>query len=185
MGTLFAIIAGLFIYNGYLGKQLEENEIQSQVLKGRIQETIKLAEGYSAKAAEADKQVVILVENVKQERKKNARIQSDLNTLLSNYKPDPIPDDKDQIIEKQGELITGLTEENVMLQQALDTTTIARDLCRQEAVQYKEAFVLSEQRVRTEQLAKEAMKAAGPMREAKGILEGGAVVFLAHVLGVF
>jgi len=191
------IVLGYSFYN-WQQKIATNAENQSQLLKGQIQVKVEEANAQKAKAEAADLKAVALakanqeadqkvtLEHAKSEalKKKLAALAGPgLLPLPSTPSDDPVVL-RDQIIAQQDiEIqsqqveIKGLKEENGQLR-------LEADSYKQSTEALEASLKLSEQRVRAEEIAKDAMKRSGLVREGKGILEGGAAVFLMHLLKV-
>jgi hypothetical protein len=195
---------GLVIGLVFLGYACEHRralnaENHSQQLEGQIQVKVEEANEAKTKAEAADIKVVALAKaNLEAEQKtlfehsQSEALKRKLASLLASKPLDPLPstpsDDpvvlRDQIISQQeNEIqsqqveIKGLKEENGQLH-------IEVDSYKQSSDAFEASLKLSEQRVRAEEIAKDAMKRSGMVREVKGGLEGAALTVLLHVLKV-
>ena len=194
------VAVSLYSYYVHLDKRASNAEIMSQQLAEGVEDAQaqadafkKLAEEKDAKAKDLEQVVLKAEQKVVVERAKSEALKKRLADLLPHGPVVPLPgipsDDpvllRDQIIAQQDEEILSLNTVVSEQKVVILNLTASRDDWRSAQGSTAKALEASEKRVRAEQIAKDAMKHQGWMREGKGALEGGAIVALAHILGVF
>jgi muramoyltetrapeptide carboxypeptidase LdcA involved in peptidoglycan recycling len=194
------VVVSLYSYYTHLNKKAERAEILSQELavevkieKEQADAFKKLAEEKDAKAKDLEQVVLKAEQKVVVEHAKSEALKKRLANLLPHGPVVPLPgvpsDDpvllRDQIIAQQDEEILSLNTVVSEQKVAMSNLTSSRDAWKNTYESTATALEASEKRVMAEQIAKDAMKHQGWMREGKGALEGGAIVALAHILGVF
>ena len=198
LSVLF-LLTCLALYK-YQAHRYEAAEILSQQLAEGVEDAQaqadafkKLAEEKDAKAKDLEQVVLKAEQKVVVEHAKSEALKKRLAGLLPHGPLVPLPgipsDDpvllRDQIIAQQDEEILSLNTVVSEQKVAMSNLTSSRDAWKNTYESTAKALEASEKRVRAEQIAKDAMKHQGWMREGKGALEGGAIVALAHILGVF
>jgi len=194
------VAVSLYSYYVHLDKRVERAETLSQQLAEEVEDAQaqadafkKLAEEKDAKAKDLEQVVLKAEQKVVVEHAKSEALKKRLANLLPNGPVVPLPgipsDDpvllRDQIIAQQDEEILSLNTVVSEQKVAMSNLTSSRDAWKNTYESTAKALEASEKRVRAEQIAKDAMKHQGWMREGRGALWGGAAVFVAHALGAF
>ena len=200
VGSLVSALGySLYLWND---KNARRSEIDSQVAAAQIKVLRDIA-SESKKAAEAsDLKAVALAKTA--EEAKQAALAEHLKTealkkklALSGLQPLPpivgggglgIGEDNSalmsQVISQQENEIQSLNTVIINQDEQIKTLTISRDGWKESALKFESSLVMSDKQIRALEIQRDAFKRSGVFREAKGMLEGGAVVFVLTLLKV-
>jgi hypothetical protein len=190
------IVVGMLLYSCEHKIALDASN-QSQLLKGQIQIKVEEANEAKKKAEAADLKAVALAKTVQEaeqktlsEHVKTQALKAKLAALGGGLSPLPtLPSSdpvvlRDQVINQQEIEIQSQQVEIKGLKEEVDALSVKADSYKQSSDDFEAALKLSEKRVRAEQIAREAVERSGMLREAKGGLEGAALMVVLHVLKV-
>jgi hypothetical protein len=196
------VIASAFLTYQHLQGIATRSEIQSQVLKAQInaiQEQNKVikkeAEASDLKALSLAKTSEEANQKALSEHAKSEALKKKLADLLALHPVDPsggglgTGDDpialRDEIITQQENEIQSLNGLIENKNEEIKTLVLSRDSWKLYASKSDEQIALYQKQVRALELGRDAAQRAGVLREGRGMLEGGAIVFVAHLLGAF
>lgn len=200
VGSLVAVLS----YSLYLWNQREASkallqetvyQTQAKVLRDIASESKKAAQASDlkavvlAKTTEEAKQAA-LAEHLKTEALKKKLASSGLQPLPPIVGGGGLGIGEDssalmsQVISQQENEIQSLNTVIVNQDEQIKTLTISRDSWKESALKFESSLAMSDKQIRALEIQRDAVKRSGVFREAKGMLEGGAVVFVLTLLKV-
>ena len=162
---------------------------QAKVLRDLASESKKAAEASDLKVVEMAKTTEAAKQTALAEHAKSDALKKKLASLGVVPIPGPggmVGDSelKDQIIVQQDNEIMSLQVVIKSQDEEIKTLTVSRDQWRESALKFEGTLQMTDKQIRALEIQRDALKRSGWMREGKGMLEGGAAVFLLHLLKV-
>lgn len=197
------IALALLIVLGYSYYQFEEqkrvqSEIQSQLLQQQAKVLKEQYDTVKKTAQDSDLKILEMAKTTEEAKQKivfehatSEALKKKLAILVGPSVPlPPVPSSdpivlRDQIIAQQD---TEIQSQQVVIDeqgQQITQLTLSRDIWKAMTENQEQQLDLNRKALRAQEIATNTARRAGLLREGKGILEGGALVFALHLMKLF